>query len=114
LGSWRYRVFVAIDVSVDPLELSRLAAKVLGASKDMADAWRTAKAPLAVPLAAFGNTTSAVAVHGAHQGLVDDADVAIGRQVTVLEDDVDRLYRVAFAYEKAEQDARTNLNRASQ
>ena len=104
---------MATDIRADPLELTRLTATVLTASQDLADAWRTTRNALAVPLAAYGNSNSASGVHDAHQATVDDAGVTVGRQVSILEDDVDRLYRVAFAYEKAELDAQEELIKAS-
>jgi len=104
---------MATDVRADPVELTRLAADVLTASQKLADIWRSAKNPLAMPVAAFGNSNGATGVHDANQAVVDDADVTIGRQVAVLEGDVDRLYRVAFAYEKAELDAQEAMRRAA-
>ena len=103
---------MATDIRADPLELTRLAATVRTASEELADARRTTRNPLAVPLTAYGNSNSASGVHAAHEATVDDADITVGRQVSILEDDVDRLYRVAFAYEKAELDAQQNLIRS--
>jgi hypothetical protein len=40
-----------------------------------------------------------------HQSSVDDAEVTVGRLVAVLENDMDALYRVAFAYQKADEEA---------
>ena len=44
---------------------------------------------------------------------MDEGDVTIGRQVAVLEGDVDRLYRVAFAYEKFEEDEKDRIRKAA-
>ena len=105
---------MATDIRVDPRELTRLAAKMLAASRDLADGWRTAKNRLALPPDAFGvGRPAAAAIHKAHESTVDDADTTIGRQVSILEDDVDRLYRVAFAYERADLDAQQTIDRAS-
>jgi hypothetical protein len=112
-SSRRYADAMATETRADPVELTRLAGTVLTASTDLAEAWQNAKAPLAIPLAAFGNSNNATAVHETHQSAVDEADVTIGRQVAVLEGDADRLYRVAFAYEKADQDARAEVLRAA-
>jgi len=105
---------VAEEVRVDYVELTRLAADVLTGSQNLADAWRTAKADLSPPVAAFGNSKAGPAVRDSHEAVMEDADVTIGRQVGVLEGDVDRLYRVAFAYEKQEADNQEALFRAGQ
>jgi hypothetical protein len=52
-------------------------------------------------------------VHAAHEAVAEDADVANGRVVGVLEGDVDRLLRVAFAYQRADQDAEARNQRAN-
>jgi hypothetical protein len=105
---------MATDIRVDPRELTRLAGIVLAASRDLADGWRTAKHRLDLPPNAFGaGRPAAAAMHRAHASVVDAADTTIGRQVSILEDDVDRLYRVAFAYEQADLDARQTMDRAS-
>ena len=103
---------MADEVRVDYVELTRLAADVLSASQQLSDAWRGAKADLSPPVAAFGNSKAGPAVRDSHEAVLEDADVTIGRQVAVLEGDVDRLYRVAFAYEKAEADAQEDLYKA--
>jgi hypothetical protein len=103
---------MATDIRVDPRQLTRLAATMLAASRDLADGWRTAKNRLALPQSAFGTIRHAVAIYQAHQSTVDHANTTIGRQVSILEDDVDRLYRVALAYEQADLDARQTMDRA--
>jgi hypothetical protein len=103
---------MATEVRADPVELSRLATIVLTASQDLADAWRTAKDGLNLPSAAFGNSDGAAAVHFVHELTVTDAEAAIDRQSAILEEDSDRLYRVAFAYERAELEAQEGFSRA--
>jgi hypothetical protein len=103
---------MATDIRVDPRQLTRLAATMLAASRDLADGWRTAKNRLTLPQSAFGTIRHAVALYQAHQSTVDHANTTIGRQVSILEDDVDRLYRVALAYEQADLDARQTMDRA--
>jgi hypothetical protein len=93
------------EVRADPVELTRLADRMLRSSQQIGDAWREAQGTLAVPAAAFGDSSGAAGVHDTHQDTVDDADVTIGRLVAVLEGDMDRLYRVAFAYKKTDDDA---------
>jgi hypothetical protein len=104
---------MATDIRVDPRELTRLAAAMLAAAGDLADGWRTAKHRLTLPRRAFGTGRIASDLYDAHQATVDAADVTIGRQVSILEDDVDRLYRVAFAYEQADLDAGRTMDRAA-
>jgi hypothetical protein len=100
------------DIRADPAAVARLAAAVLEASNQLADAWRTAQGPLAIPEAAFGNSGGAAGVFQSHGANVEAADMTITRQVAVLEGDTDRLYQVAFAYQKHEEDEQANLRRA--
>jgi hypothetical protein len=103
---------MATEVRADPVELSRLASQVLAASQQHGDAWRTAQDSLQVPLSAYGDSVSARGVHAAHEAVADEADVTIGRLVGVLEGDVDRLLRVAFAYQRADRDAEARNRRS--
>lgn len=100
---------VQAEVHVDPIELTRLGEEMLRSSQQIADVWRVAQSALAIPIAAFGDTAGGSGVHDAHKATVDDADVAAGRLVAVLEGDMDRLYRVAFSYKKADEDAAHRL-----
>jgi hypothetical protein len=102
---------MADDLRADPVELARLAGDVLTASQQLRDNWASAQAHLDIPAAAFGNSAGAAGVAGSHTTTRDEADLTIGRQIAVLEGDVDRLYRVAFAYEKMEQDEAERLRR---
>ncbi len=86
-----------------------MADQMMRSSQRIADAWRTAGGPLAVPATAFGDGLAAAAT--AHTEVVDEGDVALGRLVAVLEGDVDRLYRIAFAYKKADDDAAAKVRR---
>jgi hypothetical protein len=103
-----------VDIRADYVEVARLAADVLSGSQQLADGWRNAQRSLAPPASAFGNSKAGASLCDAHASVVDEADIVIGRQVGVLEEDVDRLYRVAFAYEKQEADAQEDLYRAGQ
>jgi hypothetical protein len=96
---------VSTEVRADPVELTRVADQMLRSSQRIGDAWRAAQGLLAVPVAAFGDSSAAAALSAAGEQTVDDAAVTIGRLVAVLEGDMDRLYRVAFAYKKADDDA---------
>lgn len=93
------------EVRADPVEITRLADQMLTSSQQVADVWRPMHGALAIPVAAFGDSGGAAGVHTAHDATFNDADVAIGRLGAVIEGDMDRLYRIAFAYKKADDDA---------
>src|SRR3982751_1309544 len=86
------------EVRADPVELTRLADAMLTASQGIGDGWRGAQGALAVTAEAVGDSAGAAGVAKAHEASADDADVAMGRLVALLEGDMDRLYRIAFAY----------------
>lgn len=100
------------EIRADPVALTRLAADVLTSSQTLGDGWRDGRDGLDVPVSAYGNSTAASGVYAAHQAAAEDADVTIGRLVGVLEGDVDRLYRIAFAYQLADQRAAERQRRA--
>jgi hypothetical protein len=93
------------EVRADPVELTRLAEQMLTASQQIDDGWRNAQGSLAIAGGAFGDTPAAPTVQAEHQSAVDDAGVTVGRLVAVLENDMDAVYRVAFAYQKADEEA---------
>ena len=93
------------DVRADYTELACFAADVLTAADGLADGLDTARNSFSVAATAFGNSTAGSGVHGAQQRAAEGAGTAVERIVQVLEDDVDRLYGVAFAYQKADQEA---------
>jgi hypothetical protein len=99
------------EVRADPVELTRLADQLLRSSQQLADAWSAAQGSLTLPSTAAGDSSRGPAVVSAHESTMDDADVAIGRLVAVMEGDMDRIYRIAFAYKKADDDAAAALNR---
>jgi hypothetical protein len=100
---------MANEVRADPGELAKLAKANLNASIELGDAFRDAQGTLAVPAEAFGNATVGVSVHASHQAAADDAGTAAGRLVAVYENDTDKLYQVAFVYEKADEDAANRI-----
>ena len=102
---------MADEVRADPTELAKLAGKTLDAAIELGDGWRTAQADLAVPAAAFGVLPAAQGVHRSMVATVEDGDQGIGRLVAVYEGDVDRLYRVAFAYQQADREAARRVHR---
>ncbi|PZS31484.1 MAG: hypothetical protein DLM59_09890 [Pseudonocardiales bacterium] len=95
----------------DYTELARLAGEVLKAADGISSGIRASRAPLTVAPAAFGDSSAGPAVHSAHLAVVEQGGTTNERLVEVLEGDVDRLYRVAFAYQKIDQDAADRLCR---
>jgi hypothetical protein len=95
----------ATEVRADPIELTRLADRMLHASEVIADVWHGAQMSLDVPIAAFGDSAQATALAVAYDCALDAADICVSRLTVVLEGDMDRLYRIAFAYRKADNDA---------
>jgi hypothetical protein len=95
----------AKEVRADPVQVTRLADQMLRTSQAIGDVWRRAQGTLAVPAAAFGDSAGGPGTQVSHSATTDDADIAIGRLVAVLEGDMDKLYRIAFAYKKADDDA---------
>jgi hypothetical protein len=93
------------ETHANPLELTRLADQMLRSSQTVADAWRAAQPGLTLPPGCLGDSAGSAQLQEAHDTAVDDTDLAVGRLVGVLEGDTDRLYRVAFAYQQADQDA---------
>jgi hypothetical protein len=100
---------MATEVRADPAELAQLAKANLTASIELGDAFRNGQGSIAVPVEAFGNATVGASVHASHQAAADDADTAVGRLVAVYEGDADKLYQVAFVYEKADEDEAAKL-----
>src|SRR5262245_40743615 len=93
------------EVRADPEELVRLAKATLAAADGMIGAWSSAQGAVVPGGSAFGNTAGGGALARAAaegQAGVDDT----WREITgVYEGDVDRLYRVAFAYQQADREA---------
>ena len=78
-------------------ELVRLARETLGASVDLGESWSGSHVALNPPDTAAGDTLHGPSfVAGAHRA-AEAADLAIGRLVSVLQEDADDLLRVAFA-----------------
>ena len=75
----------------DPAEIAEMADLFLRASRDI--------------------SVAVAGVSDALSGVLDDADVAVGRLVAVLEADTDALYGVAFAYDQVDDDAAHRFER---
>jgi hypothetical protein len=93
------------EVRADPDQLIRLGDQMLRCSQQIADAWRAAQPELLVPVGACGDSAQGPATRDSTETTVGEADVLLGRFVAVLEGDLDRLYRIAFSYEKADENA---------
>ena len=85
-------------MEVVPERLCQLADTCLTQSQSMADGWSGAAGALAVEGTAAGNTAGGADLLSAHGGLVDAADIGVGRLTAVLEKDMDALYQCAFDF----------------
>lgn len=79
-----------------PEQLSELAGTCLSASQDVADAWTGALSAFGSIAGAAGNTAGGATFLSAHTTASESADLAFGRFTSVLEQDMDDLYVVAF------------------
>lgn len=91
-------------LQADSSDLAHLAGQVLSASGALGKALAGARGSLSVPTAAFGNSAAGPAAHGSHAAVVEQGGATTERLVEVLEGDVDRIYQVAFAYQRVEQE----------
>jgi hypothetical protein len=94
---------------VDPVVVAHVAGQSLTAAQELADAWSTAQRSLTVAAESFGDSPGGQGVQVSYQATSEDADVPFGRFVAVLEGDTDRLYGVAFAFQKVDEDAARRL-----
>jgi hypothetical protein len=102
------------EVRAEPVELARLAGRTLDAAVDLEDGWRRAQRDLAIPATAYGTLSAGQGIHRAHAAATEDGDAAVSCLVAVYEGDVDRLYRVSFAYQQADREAAERADRARQ
>lgn len=79
-----------------PEQLSELAGVCLSASQDVAVAWAGALGALALRAGAAGNSAGGGSFLAAHATATESAHLALGRCASVLEQDMDDLYAVAF------------------
>jgi hypothetical protein len=105
----RYLAGMAKEVRADPSQLCRLGDQMLTSSEGIDDVWRGNVDTLNIPVAAFGNSNGAPGAHTATVETAGDADVTLSRFVTVLQGDMDRLYRVAFAYQQVDEQNAKNI-----
>lgn len=92
------------EIAADPIELTRLAATYLDQSAGLTDALHSAA--MATPTGTdFGTTATAALLHQVSDAVVEEAELAVGRLVEVLNGDADRLYHLAAVYHEANQQA---------
>ncbi len=96
------------ELQADPEDLARLAGEVLASADGIMEALAASRGPSMLPLAAFGNTTAGPDLHLAYERAIAAGARTSERLLEVLEGDVDRLFRVAFAYQELE-DENTGL-----
>jgi hypothetical protein len=89
-------------VRVDPVAAAHAAGEIHRVTESMRNRVRPLLLALDLPPQAFG---AAVALASAHQVSLEDMAGLVGRLASVLEGDVDRLYRVAFAVQETERTA---------
>lgn len=94
------------------LDVAGLAGTVLTESQHLAEAMLLAQDRLPAPAAAFGNSSAASLAYEACQRAVEATGEAAGLLTGVLEDDVDRLYQVAFALVAADEESASGFTGA--
>ncbi len=94
---------------VVPQDLSTLAGACLTSSQQLTDAWNAAVGQLDVPGTAAGDTTGGPALVAAHQAVAEAANGALSGLSSVLEQDMDDLYAVAFDMTTTDEDAAESL-----
>lgn len=102
---------MATEVRADPIELTRLAETCLDAANGLTDHLTATTEPFSFPQSAFGNTAAAVSGYQTSQATAESTGQAVARLVAVLEGDVDKIYRIAFAYQQADREASDELCR---
>lgn len=85
-------------MQVIPEKLCELAQACLDASQDLNKGWTSEQGSMQVDSDAAGNSSAGPGLVNAHASAADDAGVAIGRLVSVLEHDMDGLYQCAFDF----------------
>jgi hypothetical protein len=99
---------MATETRADPAELCRLGDQMLTSSEDIDGVWRANVDALNIPVSAFGNSGGAPGAHATAIDTVSDAEGTVSQFVTVLQGDMDRLYRVAFVYEHVDEQNAAN------
>ncbi|HYN93248.1 MAG TPA: type VII secretion target [Pilimelia sp.] len=99
------------EVRAEPEKLVRLAKTTLGNADGMTSAWSSAQGAVTPAGSAFGNTLEGGQCAVVAAEAVAAMDDTWRQVVGVYEGDVDRLYRVAFAYQQADREAAERLRK---
>jgi hypothetical protein len=94
---------------VVPQDLTALAGACLTSSQELVDAWNAAIGELDVPGTAAGDSAGGPGFVGAHQAVAEAANAALSGLSSVLEQDMDDLYAVAFDMTTTDEDAAESL-----
>jgi hypothetical protein len=90
------------EIRAEPDAIVQLANETLTAADQFADALAAARGTASPPGSAYGNCGLAASAHATVESALAGAETAVDRLTAVYEGDVDRLYRVAFAYRQAD------------
>ena len=93
------------EVRADPEAIVRLAKVTLADADGMTEAWSSAQGAVVPPGTAFGNSAESGGCALAAAEALAAVDETWREVTGVYEGDVDRLYRVAFAYQQADREA---------
>ncbi|MEV8509885.1 hypothetical protein AB0368_34375 [Actinoplanes sp. NPDC051475] len=104
---------MADEVRADPDAIVRLAKATLAGADTMTDGWSAAQGVVVPPGDAYGNSSAGPAIAAAAAGAEAAMDATWRRIVGVYEGDVDRLFRVAFAYQQADSEAAERQRRTA-
>lgn len=85
-------------MEVVPKALCDLASACLIEAQELGDGWRNVQGSLTIPGGSAGNTPGGSDVLDAHVEAINAGATAIGRLVSVLEQDMDDLYLCAFDF----------------
>jgi len=92
-----------------PETLSSLANEFLTSSEHVADGWNGQQRSLLLDGRDAGNSEGGFHVIEAHSNAAEAADIALGRLVAVLEQDVDNVYLCAFSFDATDEKAAEGL-----
>jgi hypothetical protein len=91
------------EVRASPTELGRAAQLALTESQSLFTGLRLARGGMSLDEESIGNTAMAAEIATAHTEVSETAGTAVERLISVLEQDVDALYQIAFAYQRGDQ-----------
>jgi len=92
-----------------PETLSSLADEFLTSSEHVTDGWNDQQQSLVLDGRDAGNSGGGFDVIEAHTNAAEAADIAVGRLVAVLEQDVDNVYLCAFSFDATDEKAAEGL-----